>query len=586
MAPRPLRPIFYLLSYAAVVVIFFYVCYLIYMVKLKKESRDADIPIDPYIGWVITDKDDSFVHYPYKKPEPDRLRIGCFGDSLVNGTEVNALCDYPALLQGLAAGNDLKGAQFINFGMGYQGLQQNFLTLDKYGSAYDIDWVVVGPDAFTLEEVARRDSTFNQTFSYRYTSCSPSYFHSRYILQDNRLTRVDVYGDNPEQIKRGYFSFVPRWRYLRYDTLAPSFLRGVMAVCFPGKWIKNPFYYQKDAQKEMLDIYRILLAQTARKYSKVFFLSYDKQLVELARQVGADNLRTALLWRQSSFPYLAPDAHASPSGNLLLARQVAAILRGSPGVALDVLKISDSVSTSAVPGFVRRPLSEYASVFFEIAGKPIGMFINLKFDLYRDYCDGPTCRVCVNSLEGVKALLWLENPGRGFFDSIFLPLPFDVRDGMKVDLVVKHGAGEKVFTLGTTSLLHSGVNIAMVRLVDKVPFPYDDHGAVVRVNSPLELSSSKKVAEELDIRAGEELAVLLDGVEIMRGRARLTSVFKMDLFCQTGKIILIRANGTGLVDPATLPDEGDVDMVFVEKTGKVVKLPVARWRKTSAYHAF
>jgi len=174
-------------------------------------SKHVDSTIIKRLGHLRAKKRSSFVHF--SQEDEGAIRVCAFGDSFTYGYEVDESHDYPSILQNLLSRRGIENVEVINFGSSAHGFHQAYMMWDSVGRNFACDYILLGPSCFQ----ERRDTTFNHT-----DLDSPYYLHSRYVLEDGDVRRVDVLGDTHEERFDHYFRFIPHLRYLRYDRNPPA----------------------------------------------------------------------------------------------------------------------------------------------------------------------------------------------------------------------------------------------------------------------------------------------------------------------------------------------------------------------------
>jgi lysophospholipase L1-like esterase len=311
--------------------------------------RPAAPARDPLAGWDALDpalrsrvgflgdrarRASSFGNFPEKKP-PGVTRIGCFGDSVTWGSEVDDGLDWPGQLQERLRHRGRGDVEVLNFGNGSHGFHQSYLLWEALARRYELDRVLFAPQDFW----PRRDTTFANPF------IDTRVLHARYVLRDGGLALVEPVGDDPADRARQFDRFVPPWRYLRYDRTAPAFLRALLP---PGRTLANPFYYDgRDAEEEAFAIYAQLLARMAAGDPPVtVLLEPGSRFAELVAPLDVGVVRLA---SGEGFPLRAPGGHPSPWGQRAIAEQVLAALQGTPDGRPPRIELADLAPGEAVP---------------------------------------------------------------------------------------------------------------------------------------------------------------------------------------------------------------------------------------------
>ncbi len=386
------------------------------------------------LGSVRTDRRSSFVNFDIKKPS-GVIRIGCFGDSYTFGDETSEIYDYPTLLQKKIDNMGYKNIQVINFGNSWYGFHQAYLMWSQLGKKYDLDYILLGPKGFFID----RDTTFNHT-----KDVNVYYIHGRYILKNNEIKWIEPIGDlDIGKRVENYYSFIPRWRYLKYDKNAPMMIKALIPQ---GKEIKNPFYYYKgDIEKEALTLYRNMIRNMADETPLIMTIydqGFNYKVYEQVLSLNHPNIKVKAKTRNYGFPYRALQSHNSSFGNELIAQYMfnslienedihdLFVAKDNKGVSSKVkgyksLRANNKVFTT-IDNFDFEKLeieldniSSYQNLRFEIGGRVVGVFTGKKDD-----------KVIKNFEK--KRLLIIKSRGLGSMDSLYLPLNSDLSDNMSV----------------------------------------------------------------------------------------------------------------------------------------------------------
>ncbi|MBI5240646.1 MAG: hypothetical protein HY926_09250 [Elusimicrobia bacterium] len=420
------------------------------------------------LGWLDAGQDSSFVRFAMKKP-PGVVRIGCVGDSFTYGTETGRSEDYPTILQRLFRERGYPQVEVINFGSGWYGFQQAFTFWDDVARRFDLDYVLLGPKTF----FPGRDTTFDHA-----SPATIYLLHARHVLEGQGPRFVEVAGDTFEDRAAAYRSFIPSWRYLRYDRRAPAFL----ACLIPrGRELRNPFYYYRgDLEEEAREIYRRLLRRMTDSGTQIVLGNYEPRIVELGRDLRRGNLHPARLEEVCGFPYRAPKNHGSPAGNRLLAEQFFAILTGRARVVLPLLAFGP-LKPSAAPSASASAtsLDVYERVGMGLEDRRPWRFVEvgsgtLSRDLPVDFIRKGR----------IRSLLLLQAAEQLLPEAAFYPLPFDIREGMPLTLRSSHGD----IVLGRVSLLRPDLQLGVVDLSGALAMAhphFKDIGVVYRARQPL-----------------------------------------------------------------------------------------------------
>ena len=532
--------------------------------------------IDPLtasrLGSLMTDRASSFVHFdPFK--EEGTVRIGCFGDSFTYGDEVSDGLDYPALLQRMFMEEGFPHMEVLNFGSSDYGVHQTFILWSSVGRKYDMDHVFLGPQGF----YPVRDTTFNHT-KHKGGWRNIYNMHARYILKDDGVELIDVLGDTIEEKARKYFRFVPYLRYLRYDRHEPPFLACLIPM--GRELIVNPFYYTRQYyHDEAYATYERLLKTMAETDTSVLMGMYNPAAVELGRRIEGENFRADLFVAPTHFPYVAYWDHNSPTGNRLLARQFFNRLTNREDTGLTLLRTAPLDRRASDPMDLEKvPLSEYQRVSIEIDGVRIGSLMPMN-PLTTDH---DLDRLSMVRRHEVVSLFALGDDATSPLDTHFLPLDFELHDGMPLTVRFNRGGDEREISLGTITLLNPGLNLGFGNL-DGIFYSKGD----LRKGQRMIVSNAGKALESLrPYRDGDSLRILLGNEPVLEGHVEEilsegveSSVVELQPVGHD--FMIIRATVDGVLDVEHLHDAGGVVELTLETTvGRVFRVPFARWFKT------
>ncbi len=389
------------------------------------------------IGSVAEPRAGRFTEASRRKPA-GVVRIGAFGDSFTDGYNVAPGLDFPSLLARRLRAAGRHDVEVINFGNPWHGLHQIYRFWETFGRGYDLDYVLVGPAALRVE----RDATFNHG-----EDAEPYYLHGRYVLNGGDAAFVDVSGGRDFDARfRDYFRFLPRWDYLRYDLRPPAFLQCLLPR---RRTLRNPFYYsRKSVRRELTRIAGLLLGKMSDSSRQVVVFDLDHELSPLAVKLSSKLvLETIPLPR--SFPYWARK-HPTAMGNALIAKAYADVLRGRDPAAWNELEFS--LPRIAAGRGEPVPLDRFASADLSLGGADIGTFADVA-------AFGVAPRIVDFRARGIRALLALSVPGGNTLDALYFPLDFDLRPGMRLELLPDATAPQRRIPLGEASLFDPRVAI-------------------------------------------------------------------------------------------------------------------------------
>ncbi|MCP4112649.1 MAG: hypothetical protein GY749_45175 [Desulfobacteraceae bacterium] len=364
----------------------------------------------------------SYMHFTRHKAQ-DKIRIGVFGCSFVEGVEAAHGFDFPSLLKEEFGKAGINNVEVINFGMAGYGVHQSYLLWEYLGQYYDLDYTIFMYFDFHKE----RDKNF----------CSYDYFgpvHSRFILKDEKLKLVTPLGNTRLDACRIYHRMLPPWQYIRYNHEAPVSLRCLIPA--DSKPMRNPSYYNfLKSDDEILKTYSMLFERLSEQNINPVFICDDDIIYNLKNSLS---LKNTYFLKNRSFDYIqkhkeiykAPMGHFSALGNRLRAKELFSLLTGKSGPEFDVIAISSDIAgTSAkTSSSFQLPLCEYENIAVKIGQQPVTSFHKrvkgkpwlgkLNFQEYKD--------------KKVKSLLWINTINRQL-----IPLPFFLNNKEPVFLFFK-----------------------------------------------------------------------------------------------------------------------------------------------------
>jgi len=268
------------------------------------------------IGFFSNEKSSAYYRFPLDKPE-GVVRLGCFGDSFTAGSEVADPWDYPAILGRLLLAEGLQ-VEVLNFGVGGYGFHQSATLALELTQRYHLDALLLGPKDFHHDR--------DQSFTWRHSTRELPLLHGRWILSGDDLRQLLPLGETPRERAAIYQGFLPSWHYLRYDAALPPFLNCLLP---PGRTLHNPFFYHPSGPvEEVEETWRRLLRRIDDLGRPVVLCHSNPAIVELVRKLRLPRMVLAPVHFGETFPFLAPQGHNSPLGNLVVARQVLDHLRG------------------------------------------------------------------------------------------------------------------------------------------------------------------------------------------------------------------------------------------------------------------
>lgn len=388
------------------------ILYLAFWMPWAKSIENTAIPDEPdlpviqhvkpttlqKVGTLMTDKESSFIHFGFDKPE-GAIRVCGIGDSFVHGAEVGPALDYPTLLGKLFQQHGYPNVEVINYGNSWHGFHQAFILWEDLAKPMGCDFVLTGPSTFHHY----RDTTFNHT-----SDTQPYYLHSIYVLDETRndLIRIDVRGEDYQERMHDYYRFIPRWSQVRNDYQPAPLLRALLP---DNKTIQNPFYpfnFTTDTEKT----WELLLGKIAADSTQTIALSIYPQITSTGTHLGMDNYATAEADLTNIFPARAPTKHMSGTGNAQVAHMFFNLLTGQGDADYPAVHVAD------VAGHNDGPAIDWAhanAITIVSDGQTIGSFLYIDHRMHQPWS--------LPSNEPVY-LLNLRGTGQGLLDGVFLQL--------------------------------------------------------------------------------------------------------------------------------------------------------------------
>jgi len=500
----------------------------------------------------------SYLRYPFNK-RPGVVRIGIFGASFVAGDEVAYGFDAPTLAQKMFRRNGYKNIEVINFGVCGYGMNEAFMLWKFLGGRYDLDYA-----AFLLSHsYVEVDASFK-----RY-----DHVHAKHIVRDGALTLLPPVGGSPAGKTRIYYRLLPPWRYLRYDSQAPMFIRIWKSSGRYSGVPANPFYKSGAAlRREILFTYKLMFSEIAHSSARLILLP-DSQLsgdvkTLLPRDGHARLLSQAALNFIGANPmiYQAPRNHPSATGNQLRAHELYAGLTGRDQT---VPVVNIQASESAAGGGKSMPLARYTDLHIEIAGRHVAGFF---FGESPQFVPGEAVDLRKDPISSF--LLTPGNSGR------LIPLPFLLRHNMELSLSFRVGGypqkvvvGQIASSQGAWGTLRIGPGPWNGKTRDGIPWRIErmpDAWRNERLpddDSPLRIRSAATVS-------GAVLAA--DGLGILQGKASGKTVAFKPMF---EDFVYIRQGEGQFLDEDTLPEKGMAYLVASGPSGLKQRIPILSFHR-------
>jgi hypothetical protein len=380
------------------------------------------------LGWALSEENrvdppPNSWYGAYDKQKKNKIRIGIFGCSYVQGIETGKAYDFPDLLQNNFKHGGYNNVEVINFGVGGYGIHQSYLLWDYLGKYYDLDCVIF--NVFSWH--TNRDSTF--TFNNYYYP-----IHSRFIIEHNTLTKIPLVGDTRLKASRIYYRIIPPWRYFRYDSRTPNFLKPFLPATVERF---NPFYNVSKAsiKDEILSTYKHIFRDISQKAKHLIIIVNDdfSDFSDMAASPNAyifDSKLMVSYMQQNKSIYQASGGHLSSIGNQIRADELYHLLTGQNRV-LKLIKLSLSPLLDKAPNIHQKavPLYEVQDIYFMIANHKISEFVSYR-ERSHDLWKSRTGKVDFKK-ENISSLLLVS---KDLSDLKFLKLDFLLRDNSPVYL--------------------------------------------------------------------------------------------------------------------------------------------------------
>ena len=469
-----------------------------------------------------------------RRPADVALRILALGDSFTYGVEVTPAASYPQILSARLTELTGKHLEVLNFGNGWYGAAQTYRLWDQQARGTNPDLVLLGPETCFLE----RELTFNHA-----EDQLRDYLHGRYILDGDGLRFIDVLGTSREERFDAYYSFLPTWQYLRYDTKPPTAMRGFLPA---NKTIANPFYYSRlSGEAEQAELLRRYTRGILQSGAPLVFLQRDEACLKAVGR--AANLATAEFQAPEAAIYRQPGGHLSGAGNALLAETYLQVISGGTLGEPERIELSDGradrrIDWSAVTGIELYLDQQRAAVLIK---SPDTFAVGQRFPA------NPAA-------EGVRSYLAIEAK-HSAFDQLWIPLQTELTSGMEVRLE-RGGASEVV---GHVELLDGG-GLGVVRT------PSFDSRVVTRVQT---LWPTQFPLQSADLGVARVLLAGKPILKVARNLYGLHSFVPVDRYFD-----FFRPEEADLLDVRRLPASGEVTLLLHRPQGDE-RVVVGTWAK-------
>ena len=356
-------------------------------------------------------------------------------------------------------------------------------------------------------------------------------------------------------------------RYLRYDLRAPAFLAAPLYFIAPERNLKNPFYYRRDPEAEMSEIYSLQFDEIAFHTPQVIVFSMDSRIVRLAAALHRRNIACFSVEDLWGFPFQAIGHHMGPGGNHYFARLIFSSLTGANDSRQAVLEFTSLSPPFAVKGQDHEPamrrLSSYRDVHVEVAGRPLGRFFNPTVD-WKQYCVGPSCRFKPDVFKNAESIVGLGAAGESPFDRPFLALGFPIYEGMQVvERAYLRGRLMQARESGRINLLRAGF-----------PVGWAEAGLMEKW-----MHNTNETSLDVDIAGAFDAVELCVGGKVVLGGKRLGKSGIVRMLPSSGSALLfIKADGRVPFNPDAAPLSGNASLCLQDAARKMCA-PIAAFKK-------
>jgi len=534
----------------------------------------ADQSLD--IGWAHTAEvhpSRSYLEFPPEK-KPGTLRIGVFGCSFVKGSEVVPGHEFPSFLQNKFTGAGMANVEVINFGVDAYGLHQAYMMWDWAGKKFDLDIVVF----LALRLHQARD----RTFAHNAGSYTP--IHGRFILEGNDVELVHVAGRTPLEATKLYFSFIPLWRYVRFDEKAPSAFSSILPL--KGGSIENPFYYLRDKEDEILRTYSILFRALGKDApdAVIILLERDYCLFRPGEKPENVNILESSVdeWRKS-FLYKAPEGHPSATGQEIQAEELFDYLSGKKQSAFDYL-ITGCVEDPPPYEGITGPLCGGNDVSLNMEGFPVASFtMNDRRKGYENRFAG----LVDFGKSGIASIVQESDGG----NDRFFCLPFMLQESLQVNMLLQAEKDILQFPIGEVRS-RAGVagKVAIPSPVIRCAQAGSPDPVTIRLNSQnmpdsIEIAGSRQVVRELYVSLGNDIALrstmntgcrafnMIRRILFLRKKPLL--IYRFTLQPLFGGYVYLKATPGEYVDVSRLKNrQGAFEIVMKRQGEKDIRVPM------------
>lgn len=424
IAIKLIKAVLYIGYIVAILSIIFLLCIRKYKKDLlpKQEvlSQEEINISEQEIGWnsIFPEKKQRHERFEERKEE-GVIRVGLMGDSFVEGVEnadgYSIAAQLQEILNKQSSGEE--SYEVLNFGVSGHGLHQQGIGWENFASKKNLDYVVF---VQLTTDWIRRDLSFASlpNFLLQYSEKPKRLekvhinLHSRYILKDDKIQKVNPLGQTQYDRFKHYWSAIPKKFYLKYDNSTPLLIRA-LNYCFTAKsgYLRSPFYYYGDEQEEQNAIRKQILEMIAKKVDKVFYIAIDENLLETLKSYQISNLEVIKYNVAKNALYKRPAEHLSAIAYRNLAGGIADRLMGggkqNKSNRLRLLKIKHKLVSKSKD---YKTINADDKIYIEIGENKFGSLYDISYanDSYA-YCKDLECNHDINTLENVKSILYFKN---------------------------------------------------------------------------------------------------------------------------------------------------------------------------------
>ena len=361
------------------------------------------------------------------------IRIGTFGDSFTFGDEVKKTGSFPYQLQKLFNQKfPNKKVEILNFGISGTSFQEQFFLWKKYAKSYSLDYILIGPRGLYIG----RGLTFSKNWDWKYFG----YPKTRFILskKQDKLKRIHIKGNTLKERYRNYYTLIPSLTALRYDKKPFQMWEKLFSKLRHN--IPNPFYYIKILdEEESVKINTLLLEKIKNLYNKkiLFFTDKSSQFTNYRHVEKSHNLNYFHFEGKGGNRFYKVFVHKSSLGNEIVAKVYFNALIGKKHFFLKIINchfkevaiLAGKLQKHKTKKF-NKDLSAIQSIQLTDGNNVIATLRHNSSDHY--YRDGSYFNY---RIKGTKSLIAFFSQS-DFLNSPFIPLPIQLKEGMKIYTVL------------------------------------------------------------------------------------------------------------------------------------------------------